>query len=130
MYTKTGNLDAATQVNAEPGREMHKAGRRRQAGAAAPAPGKSTEHLFVGRTWADVGGTSFTFMKAGAGYRQWKTTKAGIVWHFTDNGLVEATGEAPGEKKVQTFYFRFVNPIEAYFGESPDALKEKLAPKR
>jgi hypothetical protein len=127
--TKAGNLAAANETNAELEKLTGKAAQ------AAPADGKSQiekpkERYFVKRTWATQGGTQFTFLEDGAGYRQFKDDKKPLTWKITEAGLVETTGEAQEIGRSQTCYFRFESAGEAYFGMSPDAVKDRLTLKK
>lgn len=126
--TKAGNLAVANEINAELESLNGKA-----AGSSPedkPTSTKSIERFFVNKTWMTTGGTSFTFQKVGAGYRQDKNVKTALIWRLTDNDIVEATAEVPSEGKTRNTYFRFVSAIEAYYGDSSDVIKGKLDLKR
>jgi len=92
-----------------------------------PANSKSPKSGIEGTTWKTPTGTEFSFESDGKGTRSFGgADPTAIAWRKRAGGIVEVTGAGTQGAQETTWFFRFVNESEAYYGNSKDGATTAL----
>lgn len=123
--TKSGRVEEAAVVKAY--RESGVAAKllgEKEVTSSSSSPGKP---IIENSSWRTPTGTLFVFEPDGKGTRSFAgADQTTFTWRQRSGGVVEVNGEGSKGGKSVTWFFRFVNQQETYYGNSKDNITTAL----